>query len=131
MSYKTKQKELILNIIKSKKNEFTIKEIYNDLNNETGLTTIYRLVDKLVNDGLLKKNVGSNNETYYQYLEKCDKDNHFYLKCVSCGNLIHVDCECIKELTDHISNNHKFKPNCTNIIIEGLCQNCNKMEEVK
>ncbi|MBE6160860.1 MAG: transcriptional repressor [Firmicutes bacterium] len=129
MTYNTKQKEIILNAIKSKKNTFTIKDIYNELDSKTGLTTIYRLVDKLVSDGVLRKNIGSNNETYYQYLEKCNKDNHFYLKCVSCGNLIHVDCECIKELTEHISNKHKFKPSQENIMIDGLCKKCSEVSK--
>ena len=37
---KTKQKELILDVIKSFKNDFTIKEIYEKLNQNFGLTTI-------------------------------------------------------------------------------------------
>lgn len=41
-TYKTKQKELILDVIKSFKNDFTIKEIYEKLNQNFGLTTIYR-----------------------------------------------------------------------------------------
>lgn len=41
-TYKTKQKELILDVIKSFKNDFTIKEIYEKLNQNVGLTTIYR-----------------------------------------------------------------------------------------
>lgn len=39
-TYKTKQKELILDVIKSFKNDFTIKEIYEKLNQNFGLTTI-------------------------------------------------------------------------------------------
>lgn len=41
-TYKTKQKELILDVIKSFKNDFTIKEIYEKLKQNFGLTTIYR-----------------------------------------------------------------------------------------
>lgn len=36
---KTKQKELVLDIIKDLKNDFTIKEIYEKLNKNVGLTT--------------------------------------------------------------------------------------------
>lgn len=36
---KTKQKELVLDIIKDLKNDFTIKEIYKKLNKNVGLTT--------------------------------------------------------------------------------------------
>ena len=50
-SYHTKQKEKILSMIKKQKKEFTVKQLYNSLNNEIGLTTIYRLIDKLVYNG--------------------------------------------------------------------------------
>ncbi len=55
MSYKTKQKELIINIIKSINHEFTIKDIYNSLNNKVGLTTIYRVIDNIVNENDISK----------------------------------------------------------------------------
>lgn len=126
MSYKTKQKELIINIIKSINHEFTIKDIYNSLNNKVGLTTIYRVIDNLVNENYINKRIDKNNITYYDYLEKCDNENHFFLKCNSCGNLTHVDCECINDLYNHINKNHKFKLNKENIIINGICNKCSE-----
>lgn len=122
-SYKTKQKDLILNMIKKQKGEFKVQDIYEALNKEVGLTTIYRLIDKLDKEGLLNKTVGDN-ITYYQYLEKCEHENHFYLKCEKCGNIIHVDCDCIKELMTHIAREHKFKINNEHIVINGICSKC-------
>ena len=126
MAYNTKQKDLIFMAIKKHKQEFTIKDLYSELENKTGLTTIYRLVDKMVNDGVLNKIIGKDNVTYYQYLEKCDHENHFFLKCEKCGDMIHIDCDCINELSDHIINEHNFKLNNEHIIINGLCKNCIK-----
>ena len=123
MSYNTKQKDLILDVIKSKNKEFTVKDIYEDLDKKVGLTTIYRLIDKLILDGLITKNV-SDNITYYQYLEKCEHDNHFYLKCEKCKEVKHIDCDCINELYDHIKNEHKFNLNKEKIIINGICNKC-------
>ncbi len=124
MTYNTKQKDIILDIIKKQKSEFTIKDIYSKLNNNVGLTTIYRLVDKLVLEGIISKTIGTDNITYYQYLEKCAKENHFYLKCDKCGKLIHVDCKCINDLTNHILTKHNFKSNKEHIIISGICKSC-------
>ena len=125
-SYNTKQKDLILNIIKNQKKAFTVKDIYNELNSEVGLTTIYRFIDKLVECNRLNKYIAKDNITYYEYLKECDKTNHFYLKCELCGNLDHVDCDCISELFNHIFNEHSFKPNKERVIINGLCQKCIK-----
>ena len=123
-NYNTKQKELIRDIIKKQNKEFTIKDIYDDIKGSVGLTTVYRLVDKLVIDGILNKTISSDNITYYQYLEKCDNENHFYLRCDKCGDMIHVDCDCIEELSDHIKNEHKFRLNREKVIINGICNKC-------
>ena len=124
-SYNTKQKDLILNVLKNKKKEFTVKDIYDELDNKVGLTTIYRLVDKLVLENRINKSI-SNNITYYQYLEDCNEENHFYLKCDNCGRLVHIDCDCIVELSEHIFKEHNFKPNKNKIIISGICKECLK-----
>ena len=128
-SYNTKQKDLILDVIKKRNREFTIKDIYDDLKEEVGLTTIYRLVDKLVSENKLNKTISKDNITVYQYLNECNKENHFYLKCDECGNLIHVDCDCIDDLTKHIFKEHSFKPNKEHIIINGLCKKCNRKRD--
>ena len=123
MSYSTKQKDLILNVIKTMKKEFTIKDIYNELEG-VGLTTVYRLVDKLVEEKVINKHIGEDNTTYYEYLGKCEHENHFYLKCEQCKKLEHVDCDCINELYEHINHDHSFKLNKENIIINGICKKC-------
>lgn len=122
--YNTKQKDIIFDIIKKQKQEFTIKDIYGQINGKVGLTTIYRLVDRLVMEGRVSKNIGKDNITYYQYLEECDEENHFYLKCECCGNMVHVDCDCIEEMYCHILKKHKFMLDKKNIIINGVCMNC-------
>ena len=129
MSYNTKQKDLIFNIIKNQKQEFTVKDIYNELNKDVGLTTIYRLIDKLEKNNIISKSIGKDNITFYKYLEKCNHDIHFYLKCEECGYLEHIDCDCIVDLFSHIYKEHKFKPDKEKIIINGICKKCSK--EVK
>lgn len=125
-SYSTKQKEIILDVVRKKTKQFTIKDIYEVINEKVGLTTVYRLVDKLVDEGILNKEIGKDNITYYQYLEKCNEDNHFYLKCDTCGKVIHIDCDCINDLSNHIFKHHMFKANKEKIIINGKCNNCLK-----
>ncbi len=128
-NYQTKQKDILLKEIRKKKEEFTIKELHEELST-IGLTTIYRFIDKLVEDKILVKRIGDNNTTYYQYLEECDKDNHFFLKCNSCGTMIHVDCDYVEELSTHIKNHHKFSLNKDHIIMNGLCEKCSKENQI-
>lgn len=127
-NYNTKQKEEILNVVKNYTHDFTIKDIYNDLNQKIGLTTIYRYIDKLVETGSINKNIGKDNITYYQYLEECTHDNHFFLRCDLCGLMEHIDCDCIGDLTKHILKEHRFILNKEHIIINGICRKCSKGE---
>ena len=122
--YNTKKKDIKNNGIKKQKHEFTVKDIYDELKDQVGLTTIYRMIDKLITENILNRYISKDNTTYYQYLKECEEDNHFYLKCDNCGELVHIDCDCIEELSNHIINKHGFKPNKKNIIINGTCERC-------
>ncbi len=124
-NYNTKQKDLVINEIKKHK-DFAINDIYDALKGKVGLTTIYRQIDKMIKEGTINKFVGKDNITYYQYLEECDKENHFFLKCEVCGDVEHVDCDCINELSEHILDNHNFKLDKNNLIINGVCDKCSK-----
>ncbi len=125
--YNTKQKDLVLKEVMKHK-EFTINDIHEKLKDEVGLTTIYRKIDELIKDGKVNKYIGKDNTTYYQYLEKCDEDNHFFLRCEECGDIEHVDCDCINELSEHIIGKHNFTLNKDNIVINGICSKCKKKE---
>lgn len=122
-SYKTVQKEELLRIIENIDKDFTIKEVYELLKGKVGLTTIYRYVDYLYEKKIVSKSI-SNNVTVYRYLKKCENDNHFYLKCNKCSKLIHVDCDSISILANHLTLDHGFIMNKDNIIINGICKNC-------
>ena len=124
MSYQTKQKKIIIDEISKNNKEFTIKELYERLHGVVGLTTIYRLIDEMVKKQELNKVIADGNVAYYQYLKKCNEENHFYLKCFECKEMIHVDCDCIKELTNHISKKHYFIIDNNHIVMNGLCCKC-------
>ncbi len=121
-NYQTKQKKILLDLIQKKEKEFCIKELHQEVEN-VGLTTIYRFIEQLENEGLLKRMM-KNGDTYYQYLEKCSSNNHFYLKCNSCHKMIHVDCSCIDKISNHILEEHGFHMDRNQLIISGICNNC-------
>ena len=128
-SYNTRGKEAINSAIKHFSNGFTIKELKDYLDSENkniGLTTVYRIIDSLENDDVIKKYYDENNIAHYKYVNDCVSDNHFYLKCVKCNSITHIDCSCITDFSAHIHKRHKFLLDSKNIILEGLCSNCNK-----
>ena len=124
--YNTKKKDIIYNVLRKQDGEFRVKDIYNIVKDSVGLTTVYRLIDRLVSYGVIKKYIKDDNSVYYQYLEECDKDNHFYLKCDCCAKLIHVDCDCVRNLFNHILDKHGFGASDRQFVINGICDECRK-----
>ena len=127
MTYNTRQKEIIEQFVRTKQGDFSIKELFAELlkrGEDVSQTTIYRIIDSLVESGVLKKTVSADNQIRYQYLEACDHYGHCYLKCNICGKLEHVDCEDLCDLTEHIKRQHKFTVDEANIVINGTCGAC-------
>ena len=129
--YKTNNKQSILNYIINYTGSFSAGDIYSlmiDNNENIGLTTIYRYLDELEKNNKLKKFYNEKNICVYQYLDDCDCENHFYLKCNSCGKVIHIDCSHINTFSKHIMKDHDFSIDKNNLFISGICNDCRNSE---
>lgn len=122
--YNTKPRQKVLALVKKQASDFSAKSIYEDSDGEIGLTTIYRCIESLEQEGVILKVSQENNTARYQYVEPCEDKDHFYLKCEKCGKLEHIDCEKMHGLAEHISKEHHFSLAQTHIIINGHCAEC-------
>lgn len=130
-AYKTRQRELILNYLIENKNHHVIAdEIAQHLKtqgNAVGKSTVYRYLDKLVNDGTVKKYYAADEKcACYQYAENNNCNHHYHFKCTECGNLFHVECSHLDEMSEHIFNSHKFTVDLCKTTIYGKCELCSK-----
>ncbi len=130
VNYKTKQKTAIMQCIEGMADKhFTIDSLCEALfkNGETvGRTTVYRFVERLSNEGILRKFVMPQGESCcYQYVGEYNHcHEHFHLKCEKCGSLIHMDCDELDDLIAHIKSHHGFCLNPLKTIIYGICEGC-------
>ena len=93
--------------------------ILSTLGGQTGLT----LSMQLAKEGFLKK-YESADGALYQYNRKGECDRHFHLKCLACGKIIHLDCELMHSISDHIAKDHSFAVDISRTVIYGCCANC-------
>lgn len=129
-NYKTKQKTAIMQCVKNMGDKhFTIDalcEILIKNGNAVGRTTVYRFVEKLSAEGVLRKYTMPQGESAcYQYVgdhNHCHE--HFHLKCEKCGSLIHMDCDEMNSLAEHIKSHHGFILNPLKTVIYGVCEGC-------
>lgn len=129
-TYKTKQKTLIYDFFESNKHkQFTCDEItYMLLNNGTpvGKTTVYRQLENLIAEGKIKKlNPHKGKSFVYQYIdENLDCKKHMHLRCIKCGSYIHLGCDFMSQVSEHILQHHNFKVDNAKTEILGICENC-------
>lgn len=135
MSYNTKQRAIILSFLKENKtSHLTADEITSALLNggfRVGKTTVYRYLDKLVENGQARKFLPPDGKSScYQYVE--DKEicaEHFHFKCDGCGKLFHTECDMLSNINKHINAEHNFFIDSSKTVFYGSCEKCLKQKE--
>ena len=125
--YKTQRKTELLDFLRTHKNEaFTVEEICQSLYGSTScLSTVYRLLGKMRDKGILRKYTSHSNHALYQYVgESSQCLNHLHMKCLKCGKIWHMECAFNREFQDHILSDHAFHLDCSQSILYGLCETC-------
>lgn len=130
---KTRQKEILIEYLEKNTNQhFSIQEIYSKLRNQIGITTIYRIINSLIEIGKVSKIPFENKQGYcYKYNSKnknCSK--HYHLICEKCNELFHFESKQIAKLDEEIKNNEDFNINNDRIVFYGVCKLCNKNRSV-
>ena len=132
--YKTKQMaELISYLKKEEGRHVTVSEIsdyFTEKGISVGTTTIYRNLEKMVEEGIVAKyTVDGTSSACFQYLgdeEHVHAGTCYHCKCEKCGKLIHLQCEEVENLRKHMMEHHGFEMNPVRIVFYGLCSDCRK-----
>ena len=128
--YNTKQKLILSEFLKSNRNrQFSINEIARAVSGEgIGKSTVYRNMSQLLRSGDIRRFSGRDGkQVLYQYVgNDHDCNGHFHLKCNECGLLLHVGCESVMGIRDHISAHHDFSVDIGNTVFYGLCGDCRR-----
>ena len=126
MKYITKNKLKILNCLKDNQDKhLSIENIFDLLNKDVPLASIYRIIDELVEEGAVRKYIiDRNNSACYQYIGDGNEHQHFHLLCTKCGRLIHLECDEVNHLLSHIQSDHGFDVDISKITLYGVCKDC-------
>ena len=133
--YNTKQKEKLLDYLINNKDKHTnVQEISAYLSadgSSVGTATIYRQLDKLVESGVVRKyNFDGKTGACYQYIDEHEHCNeHFHLKCTVCGKLIHLECDHLAGVNEHIRSHHGFIVDPSQTVFYGICAECAETEK--
>lgn len=135
-TYNTKQKSAILDFLKENSGaHFTADDILIALNAKNaaiGKATVYRYLEKLVNENIVRKyEISKNDAACYEYCadgQHGECSTHYHLKCVLCGRLFHINCKTLNLISTHILSEHNFTIDKSKTVFYGVCADCGKNE---
>lgn len=120
----TKQKNLVLEIINNSYNHLSTNEVYNVCRNtipNISLGTVYRNLNYLVENNLIKRIKMNDNIDRYDKL-----DDHIHFICMRCNKIFDIYDYSLK-INEDLKGKKVLNPK---IILEGICEKCQKKEEI-
>ena len=99
--------------------------------NGVGKSTVYRYLEKLVEEGKVRKYFLEEGAGACFQLAGGDENccKHYHLKCVRCGALLHVECSFLDQVHAHILQQHQFQIDSRKTVLYGLCEQCRETGE--
>jgi Fur family ferric uptake transcriptional regulator len=86
-----------------------------------GLSTVYRAVQSLADDGELDALRTDSGETLYR---RCSRQHHHHLVCRSCGLTVEVAGPTVEQWADRVADEHGFADVSHTLEIFGTCADC-------
>lgn len=130
--YKTKQREILLEYLKSVSGtHITASDVctyFKQQGATIGQSTVYRQLESLVDEGTVNKYIiDANSPACFEYVDEHSHepgDTCFHFKCEKCDSLIHLHCDELSMVCDHLYDEHHLKLDPRRTVFYGLCENC-------
>ena len=129
--YHTEQKKILLQFLRDHHDRaFTVEQTVAELqascgNTAPGKSTVYRLMQRLVVDGEVKRFVAGNSRRFvYQLMGHASCHSHLHLKCRACGRLFHLDEQLSHDLSSRLAAANGFSLSESDTVLFGDCADC-------
>lgn len=131
-SYQTVQKKRLTEFMtKNYEKAFSVEELAAEMEREyskefaPGKSTIYRLIQKMADEGLVKRLVGEHSRKFtYQIAAGEHCAYHLHMKCTDCGRLLHMDDAESLKIMKEVFKNNSFKIDERQTVLVGKCRDC-------
>lgn len=119
---KTKSVNTILSIFEHSQEALSVVDLVGQLKNEMNKTTVYRILERLENDGTIHSFSGSNGLRWYAKCQDCTAQHHHdvhpHFECNDCGK---VECLDVNIPIPQLKNRHI---DTATIMLTGQCTDC-------
>lgn len=118
----TPSKEAILDVLTRTGKAMSQDAIEEKINIDIDRATIYRVLNRFCEDGIVHKIVAEDGKQYFAVCMKCDDnnltDNHFHFRCTNCQTI-----ECLP-VPVHFSLPKGYHVESVNCVLTGICTEC-------
>lgn len=118
----TASKEAVLSVLTRTGKAMSQDAIERKIDVDMDRATIYRILNRYCDDGLVHKIVADDGKQYFAVCLKCDKkklpDNHFHFRCTNCQTI-----ECLPALVQ-FSVPKGYQVEKLNCVLVGVCKEC-------
>lgn len=125
MSRSTRQRTEIVRALDESEGFRTAQELHEFLRSggyEVGLTTVYRNLQALAEQGAVDSLLTTRGEAIYR---KCKTDeHHHHLVCTSCKRSVEIEAGTIEDWVDTVAARHGFTNVSHTAELFGLCDAC-------
>lgn len=131
MNNYSKQREVILDVIKDSRTHPTAEEIYGLVIKQEpkiSRSTVYRNINILVEQGIIQKIMIATGPDRYDYLHK----EHYHAVCKVCGKVFDFCYDFEKEkITKSMKQQANIDIDVNSITIHGICEKCKSKQKNK
>lgn len=135
--YETKQRRILLDFLKEHPDRgFSVEELHEALSSQypsgqvPGKSTLYRLIAKLVSEGLVKRFLGGRGRMFAYQIVACEKcEAHLHLKCTACGSLYHMDHTVSERIMSEVLSRSDFSLDEKETVLFGVCRGCKEQQK--
>jgi Fur family transcriptional regulator, ferric uptake regulator len=123
MARNTEAKLNIIELISSSEVALSHADIQQSLNGLCDRVTIYRVLDRLVDEGKIHKVLDTDGVAKYASCHACEAghhhDAHAHFSCVVCKSVT-----CLEKITPQITLPRKYQVQDIHLTISGICPEC-------
>ena len=118
----TQTKEAVLDILTKTGKAMSRDAIQNKVNSDINRATIYRILNRFYEDGIVHRVVADDGKQYFAVCVNCDdevlKGHHFHFRCTKCQTI-----ECMP-IPVNFSIPKGYQVEGVNCVLSGLCMDC-------
>jgi Fur family ferric uptake transcriptional regulator len=120
----TRQRAAVNEILGELEEFRTAQQLHDELRrqgNSIGLTTVYRTLQALADNGDVDMIRTGDGEAAYR---RCSTGHHHHLVCRSCGRTVEVSGPAVERWANAVAAEHSFRDVSHDLEIFGTCSNC-------